>query len=220
PPSRSLGCPAPLAPWQAWLSCSYTGAPAAGVPLPGGRPTPSGPMLMSQPATCAGVASRPRFGPSSAAEVAPAPAQPPRTSASITPARSRVDMLHLAVGRHAPGLDAAEVEDRVVAVLGDEPLALRLHGARIVGGARLEHRRRAVPSPRTEAGERARQHGRDERRLEPGPAAVGRHVDLADRSVARPREARDLMKPGARHAHAVRGPRDDRLDLHRIGEHQ
>src|SRR2546426_6669698 len=109
---------------------------------------------MSHPAICAGVASWPRFGVST---MRLAPAQPPTTSASATQTRSRVDMLHLAVGRHAPGLDAVEVEDRVVAMIGDERIALRLHGPRIVGGARFQHARAPVPLPRhTEARERAR----------------------------------------------------------------
>src|SRR5262245_19318235 len=221
PTSRSFGCPAPLAPWQAWHFCSYTSAPAAAVPLPGGRPAPSGPTLMSQPATCAGVASRPRFGPSGVAAVTPAPAQPPTISASATRARSRVDMLHLAARRHAPGLDAVEVEDRVVAVLGDELLAFRLHGAGVVSGARLEHGRRAVPPPgQPEARERARQHRRDQRRLDPGPTCIGRDLDLLDRAVARPGDAGDLMQPTSRQGHAVRGPGDDGFHLHRIGEHQ
>src|SRR3989442_9526190 len=148
PTSRSFGCPAPFAPWQTWHFCSYTVAPVAGVPLPGGNPTPSGPTLMSQPAICAGVASRPRFGLSIPLGVMPAPAQPPTTRASATQTRSRVDMLHLAVRRHAPGLDAVEVEDRVVAMRGDELVALRLHGPRIVGGARFQHARTSVPFPR------------------------------------------------------------------------
>src|SRR5215467_1155476 len=221
PTSRSFGCPAPRAPWQAWHFCSYTRAPAAAVPLPGGKPAPSGPTLMSQPAICAGVASRPRFGPSIVVVVTPRPAQPPTTSASARATRSRVDMLHLAVRRHAPGLDAVEVKGPVVAVLGDELLALRLHATRVVGGARLEYGRAAVPPPRKpEARERARQHGRHQRRIHPGPAAVGGHVDFLDGSVARPGDAGDLMQAGSRQGHAVRGPRDDRLHLHRIREHQ
>src|SRR5262245_44778281 len=204
PTSRSFGCPAPLAPWQAWHFCSYTSAPAAAVPLPGGRPAPSGPTLMSQPATCAGVASRPRFGPSGVSAVTPAPAQPPTISASATRARSRVDMLHIAARRHAPGLDPVEVEDRVVAVLGDELLALRLHGAGVVGSARLAHGRRPVPSPRQpEARQRAWQHGRHERHVHPRATAVGRHVARLDAAVGRPCEAGDLMHAAHRQGHAV-----------------
>src|SRR4030095_4994018 len=120
PRRRSFGWPAPFSPWQAWHFCSYTSAPVAGVPLPGGNPTPWGPTLISQPAICAGVASRPRLGLSIALGVTLALAQPPTTSASATQTRSRIDMLHLAVRRHAPSLDAVVMEDGVVAVLGNE----------------------------------------------------------------------------------------------------
>src|SRR5919108_2165612 len=101
------------------------GAPFSAVPLPGGRPTPSGPTLMSHPAISADVATRPRFGVSTRV----AGAQPTTITASAAHATSRVDMLHLAVRRHAPGLDDVAVEDRVVAVLGDELTALGLHVA-------------------------------------------------------------------------------------------
>src|SRR4030095_8232213 len=110
---RSLGWPAPCSPWQACHFCSYTSAPVAGVPLPGGNPTPSGPTLISQPAICAGLASRPRLGPSIERGDAAPLAQPPRASTSAAHASSRVHMLHLAIGRHAPGLDGVEVEDGV-----------------------------------------------------------------------------------------------------------
>src|SRR4029453_7739581 len=109
-------------------------APPAAVPLPEGNPTPSGPTLMSQPAICAGVASLPRFGVSSArAAGPPTPAQPAKTRAATAVARSRVDMLHLAVRRHAPGLNGVEVEDRVVTVLRDEGRPLGLHRPGVVG---------------------------------------------------------------------------------------
>src|SRR6185369_9265984 len=135
PTSRSFGCPAPFTPWQAWHFCTYTTAPAAGVPPPGGKPAPSGPTLTSQPAIWASVAARPRLGLSIAPELICVPAQPPRASTSATPTRSRVHMLHLSAGGHAPGLDAVEVEGGVVSVLGDEPVALGLDGAGVVGGA-------------------------------------------------------------------------------------
>src|SRR6185295_9292435 len=98
-------------------------APFAAVALPGGSPTPSGPTLMSHPAIWAAVAGRPRFGVSTTV----ARAQPAATTAITATARSRVDMLHLAAGRHAPGLDRVVVEDGVAAVLGDEFIALGLH---------------------------------------------------------------------------------------------
>src|SRR6266571_4366480 len=95
---------------------------------------------MSQPAIWAAVAGRPRFGVSTTV----ARAHPAATTAITAHARSRVDMLHLAVGGHAPGLDRVAVEDGVVAVVGDEPVAFGLHGPRVVGGARLQHARAAV----------------------------------------------------------------------------
>src|SRR2546422_6341913 len=66
---------------------------------------------MSQPAIWAAVAGRPRFGVSTTV----ARAHPAATTAITAHARSRVDMLHLAVGGHAPGLDRVAVEDGVVA---------------------------------------------------------------------------------------------------------
>src|SRR5882724_9533536 len=98
---------------------------------------PSGPTLMSQPEISAGVAGRPRFG----VWAAVAAAQPTATNAIAPHASSRIDMLHLAARRHAPGLDRVAVEDGVVAVLRDELLALGLPGAGVVGGARLQDRK-------------------------------------------------------------------------------
>src|SRR5262249_37128067 len=190
--------------------------PFTAVPPPGGNPTPSGPMLMSHPAISVGVAARPRLGVSTWAL-----AQPAKTIAMTARASSRVDMLDLAVGGHAPRLDRVAVEDRVASVLGDELVPLRLHVAGIVDGTRLEHRRGAIPLPsQAETRERARKDRLRERRLDPGAAAVGRQLDLADLSVPRPREPRDLVEARAGDAHAVRGTRDQRLDLHRIREHE
>src|SRR5262247_2987104 len=161
-------------------------------------------MLMSHPAISVGVAARPRLGVSTWAL-----AQPAKTIAMTARASSRVDMLDLAVGGHAPRLDRVAVEDRVVSVLGDELLALRLDVAGIVDGARLEHRRRPVPPPRqSKPRERTRQHRLRERRFDPRAATVGRHFDLADLSVPRPGEPRDLVEARAGEAHAMRGARD------------
>src|SRR4030095_11474336 len=96
---------------------------------------PSGATLMSQPAICAGVASLPRFGPSVALGLMAVLAQPAKTSTNARQTRSRVDMLHLTVRRHPPGLDGVEMEDGVVPMLGDELPALGLHGPRLIGRA-------------------------------------------------------------------------------------
>src|SRR5882762_2949396 len=45
--------------------------PSAGVPLPGGRPEPSGMMLISQAAISAGEIGFPRFGPCAKAALEP-----------------------------------------------------------------------------------------------------------------------------------------------------
>src|SRR6267143_882234 len=126
---------------------------------------------MSQPAIWAAVGARPRFGVS----VTVARAHPAATTTTATPAnaRSRVDMLDLAVGGHAPGLDRVVVEDGVVAVVGDERVAFGLDGPRVVGGARLQDARAAVPAPGpAEARERARQPGRSQRRRRPRPPRI------------------------------------------------
>src|SRR5712692_3857201 len=114
-------------------------------------------MLISQPAIWAGAAVWPRFGVS----VTVVPAQPTAASATTSQARSRVDMLHLAVGLDGPSLDGVVMEDGVVAVVRDERVAFGLHGTRRVDRARFQHRRAATPLPgQVEGGDRARQHRR------------------------------------------------------------
>src|SRR5439155_22668387 len=107
---------------------SSTRTPCADVPRPGGRTTPSGGTLISHPAICAAVTGWPRFGVSTVV----VPAQPPTTSDTSTHGRSRVDMLHLAVGLDGPGVDRVVVEDGVGIVLGDEAVMLLLDCARVV----------------------------------------------------------------------------------------
>src|SRR5437773_2091618 len=58
--------PLPFSPWQAEHFAWKIGAPWAGVPLPGGRPVPSGMMVMSQGAMSAGLIGLPRRGLSAA----------------------------------------------------------------------------------------------------------------------------------------------------------
>src|SRR5436190_17697004 len=94
---------------------AYTASPCFGVPLPGGRPTPSGPMLMSHAAISSGVATRPRFGLSAANAMADVVAR-------IEPAMRRalrIDMLHLAFVGNGPGRDRIGVIDRSGAARGD-----------------------------------------------------------------------------------------------------
>src|SRR5580765_7441551 len=146
-------------------------APMAAVPLPGGRPAPSGGMLMSQAAISAGVAGWPRFGPSTLRAAAGWPrsgpstlraaAQPASAAAASAATTLRVYILHLPVGRHAPRLDRVVVEDDVAAVHGDELVALGLRRPRAVRRAALQHGGCAVPFPR---GAKPRQRTRLRRR--------------------------------------------------------
>src|SRR5690242_21194282 len=64
-------------------------APSAGVPLPGGRPVPSGSTLMSQAAMSAGLIAFPRFGDWAEATAAVRAS----VSATANPKRLRVYML-------------------------------------------------------------------------------------------------------------------------------
>src|SRR5712692_2032653 len=79
--------------------------PCAGVPLPGGRPEPSGRMLISQAAISAGEIGCPRLG-----AWAKGPLEP-RASAMSTaaPHSLRVHMFHLPVALDAPTRGAVVV---------------------------------------------------------------------------------------------------------------
>src|SRR5258707_14373012 len=90
-------------------------APCAGVPLPGGSPLPSGPMLMAQSARSASLTGLPRPGSSAAMVEAP-----PSASASEIAAvrrltvgmRLTVDMLDLPFGIDRPAGDDVHVPHR------------------------------------------------------------------------------------------------------------
>src|SRR3984957_10605184 len=152
-------------------------APWAGVPLPGGRPLPSGPTLMSQSARSASLTGLPSPG-WVAAIAAPAKASASApTSASCLP----VDMLGLPVAVDGPAGDDVHVPHREgghrnvdlrSATLGEHLLARGLNIAGLVPGAALQHDRLAVPAPgQAEAGPRLGEHRRIERGL--GPALAG-----------------------------------------------
>src|SRR5882762_480553 len=87
PTTAAFAAPLPFSPWHAAHFCAYTGAPCAGVPLPGGKPVPSGRMLMSQAAISAASMDLPRLGPA---------ARQPKLTAKIDKAAVNlcVDMAH------------------------------------------------------------------------------------------------------------------------------
>src|SRR5262245_5132840 len=122
-------------------------------------------MLMSIAAISAGVAGWPRLRLSAANAFAD---HASARATAVTAFRLRVHIRHLAVRRHAPGLDGVVVIRDVEPLVSDELAALGLHGAALIGGPTLEHGRRAVPAPgHAEAGERFRQHRLGQRRLAP-----------------------------------------------------
>src|SRR5439155_4777917 len=121
-------------------------APCAAVPLPFGRPVPSGRMWMSHAARSAWVSGVPRFGPAANAGLV-----------SKTKIRLRVNMAHASVGIDRPARDAVVVLAREhrhrryarrLAALRDDLGARRLHVALVVPGAALQDRGAAVPLPR------------------------------------------------------------------------
>src|SRR5580704_11712507 len=158
--SMALLPPWPSLPWQASHFCAKIAAPWAGVPLPGGRPLPSGPMLMSQSASSASLTGLPRPG-GSAAGAEPAM---PSTSASERASCLPVDMLELPFAVDRPAGDDVHVAHRErghrnvdlgLAALGEHLAAGRLHISGLVPGAALQHHRLAVPAPRrAEPGQR------------------------------------------------------------------
>src|SRR5438132_11374711 len=128
-------------------------------------------MLISHPATSAGVAGRPRLGVS----WAPLPMYPATATSTITTAvKLRVDIFHLAVGFYLPRLDGIVVVEDVAAMRGHQGVARRLDRTRVVGGAALQHSGGAVPLPcAAEARQRPGQHRGRQGRLGPGLPTIG-----------------------------------------------
>src|SRR5580704_15644188 len=158
--SAALVPPWPSLPWHASHFCAKMAAPWADVPLPDGRPLPSGPTLMSHVARSASLTGLPRPGRSAAS------AAPPSATAKATTAARRlgVDMLDLPLVVGGPDRDHVHVPhgesrhrrvDLGLAALGEQLAAGRLHVAGLVPGAALQHHRLAVPAPRrAEPGQR------------------------------------------------------------------
>src|SRR6185312_3254268 len=156
-------------------------SPSIAVPRPGGRPSPSGPMLMSHGAISAGAMGCPNCG-------AWARAADATVSMDRQPAmRLGVDIADLPLFVDAPACDGVVVVDPTQAPLGRELRARRLHHAGIISGAALQHGGTAVPVPRcAEAHGRLWQDRTLQGRRRPALSAVGRHFDLPDAAVARP----------------------------------
>src|SRR5690349_10141628 len=156
-------------------------SPSIAVPRPGGRPAPSGPILMSQAAISAGAIGCPNCGVSAkTAGVMVSIDRQTATGLSVNIA----GLPHLV---DAPACDGVVVVDPTQAALVGELRARWLHHARVVGGATLQHGRTAVPLPRcAEAHGRLWQDRALQSRWRPASSAVSRHVDQPDAAVARP----------------------------------
>src|SRR5262249_15089913 len=211
----AAGVPFAPSPWHIAHFAAKIGVPLAAVPLPGGRPVPSGRMLMSQGAMSASVMRTPSPGESAIA----APEMSARTASSSL----YVDMLHLPLAVDRPAREAVVVlvgeRERIrrllrLAALSDEFGAQRLHVAAFVPRTALQDHRTAVPVPgHAEAGERLWQHRLLQRRLAPALAAVGGHQHLRDPALARVGDARNLVEAWAFQRETERGMRDERFHL-------
>src|SRR4030095_16891199 len=195
------------------------GAPWAGVPLPGGKPVPSGKMLMSQAVISAGSIGFPRFG--AWAKAALEPKESARTKVVIE--ILRIDMFHLPIALDRPGRDAVVVLTREAryranlrsfATRGHDLGAGQLHVAGLVPRAALQDRRAAIPVPgHPEPGESLAMHRFLQRCLSPALAAISRHHDLRNPAVARIGDAGTLVEAGLFQRQPRRRVRDERFDL-------
>src|SRR6266853_5642152 len=219
PPTTGAATPPlPFSPWHIAHFCAKMRSPCAGVPPPGGKPVPSGRMLMSQAAMSAGSIGLPRLGPSAKA------APDPSAIASTNACRGLgVNMFHLPFAVDRPTREAVvvlvrETEQRRnipgLAALGDELRPGRLHVAGFVPRAALQYRRSAVPAPgHAKAGEGLGEHRRLQRGFSPALAAVCGDYYLRYPSVARIRDARDFVEARPSQGEPRRRMRNEGLHL-------
>src|ERR1700741_3079749 len=120
--------PTPFSPWQAAPFSTKTSVPWATVPLPCGRPLPSGRTSMSHSAISFGVAVRPKS--EAAAEEISANAIAPESCAIL-----RQDILDPSRLVDAPGLLRVVMKQGVRPHRRDEGVSIRLHVALLVYGA-------------------------------------------------------------------------------------
>src|SRR5438477_1218013 len=211
--------PFPSGPWHWAHFSAYMWAPWAGVPAPGGKPVPSGSMLISHAAMAAASAGLPRS--STSAEAAPAVTEKASQTAAIS--LLRVNMLDLPGAFDAPAGDRVEMvvqhhrdrRDRLqLPALGDKLGAGRLHVANLVPGAALQSCGAPVPAPgHTKAGERLTQHRLLQCSLCPAAPAIGRKHDFCDPAGAGVCDSGDFVEPGLLQGQTRRGLSDERLDL-------
>src|SRR5919198_4427190 len=117
-------------------------SPSIAVPRPGGKPAPSGPMLMSHAAMSAGAIGCPNCGAWASAAGAMVSMD---TQTAMGLSVNIADLPHLV---NSPACDGVVVVDPAQAALVGELRARWLHHAGVVSGATLQHGRTAVPLPR------------------------------------------------------------------------
>src|ERR1700721_1090450 len=122
--------PMPSLPWHTSHFCAYTAAPCAGVPLPDGRPLPSGGTLISHFVRSASLMGFPSPGPSAANAM-------PATSANgiARAKRLAIDILCLPLVVDRPTGDDVHVPHRERGD-GDVDLGLAALGEHLGAGRR------------------------------------------------------------------------------------
>src|ERR1700738_4090816 len=143
-------------------------SPSIAVPRPGGRPTPSGPTLMSHGAISASAIGCPNCG-------AWARAADATVSIDMQTAMClSVNIASLPLLVDAPACDGVVVVATTQAALGRELRTGRLYHAGVVSGATLQHGGTAVPLPRcAEVHERLWQDRPLQGRRRPALSAIG-----------------------------------------------
>src|SRR6266850_2178738 len=210
--NSGAGPPKPAAPWQATHAfCSKTCAPSLAVPRPGGSSSPAAPIEISMRriSSAVGVRPTPYVGDCANAGL-------PRSSRIVTSLSEPIG--HLPVLGDLPGHDAV-VEprysvislDRHVPPLGDL-LSQRLHLPDLVGGARQDLGRVAIPIPGiAEPHVRHAMCGPLELGEVPLFPAIGGYFHGLDGAGAGPGQPGDLVEAFAGQLLCAGRVRDDRL---------
>src|SRR5438874_12824262 len=214
PPNSGAGArglPFPPSPWHPEHFSAKTRAPCVAVPLPGGRPVPSGITAMSQALMSASEIGFPSRG--VWASAAPEPKASARTRATDG---LSVHMFERPVAGYPPARDAVvvlvgereKIRNRLLgfAPHGHELGASRLRVAGFVPGTALQDRGTTVPAPvRAEPGKSLGVHRLLERRLRPRLPAVGRNHNPRDAAVAGIGDAGKLVVARPVHVESERG---------------
>src|SRR5262245_48639152 len=130
--SRYFGSSA-FGPWHGAHFSSKTPLPIAAVPLPGGRPRPSGGMVRSQALISSAVGARPTPYVGIWAATIEASAMTETIARAISSRDLRIGILDAAAGRDLPALNRVVVIDRVEATDLDQLRERRLDVAGVVG---------------------------------------------------------------------------------------